>query len=164
MTDPAGQIGLVHTHGLPARIIQVVTASHWNHVVIGLDDTFCVGAEPGGVRVRPITDFPEIAWSSFPLTRIQRGKIRTFTLKQLGKPYNWRDDILIGLGLLFRAHTPHWMLRELSEESSWQCAQLGLAALTHGGMNVFADDRPTGAVYPASFVPLFREFGWLPDV
>lgn len=161
--DLGGQIGLVHTHGLPARIIQVVTASHWNHAVVRINATLCVSAEPGGVRVRKIADFPEVVWSDFPLTRIQRGKIRAFTVKQLGKPYNWRDDILIGLGLLFRSDSPHWMLRELSEESSWQCAQLADAALEHAGNPIFDDNRPNGAVYPASFVPFWRDAGWLKE-
>lgn len=160
-TPTPGQIGLVHTKGIPARLIQAITGSHWNHVIIATSTHHAAGAQPGGVRVRPISDFPEVVWSDFTLTPIQTVKILAFTRRQIGKPYNWRDDIFIGLGLLFRTHTPHWMLRELSEESTWQCAQLADAALEHAGVNIFTDSRPNGAVYPASFVPFWQDAGWL---
>ena len=50
----------------------------------------------------------------------------------------------------------------LADPDSYQCAQLADAALQHAGVHVFRDDRPYGAVYPGSFVPVFQAFGWLP--
>lgn len=161
MTDPAGQIGLVHTKGLPARIIQLVTASHWNHVVIRLSETTCIGAEPGGVRIRPITDFPEIAWSDIPYTDTEARRVVSYAVRHLGVRYNWADDILIGLTLILKSHAPRWLIREVSDTDSFQCSQLADAALFAAGIHIFDDDRPFGAVYPASFVPWFREEGWL---
>lgn len=161
MSDIRGQIGLVHTNGIPARIIQFVTRSHWNHVVIGVSSTTCIGAEPGGVRIRPISDFPEVVWADAPYTPTQRLKVLAYVLLQRGVRYNWADDILIGLTLILKSHAPRWMLREVSDTDSFQCSQLAAAALSAAGVHVFDDDRPAGAVYPASYVPWFRDAGWL---
>lgn len=161
MVDVRGQIGLVHTTGIAARIIQFVTGSHWNHVVVRTTNLTCIGAEPGGVRVRPVTDFPEVVWADAPYTDLQRLKILTWVLKRRGVRYNWADDILIGITLILKQHAPRWMVREVSDTDSFQCSQLAAAALSAAGVHVFDDDRPAGAVYPASFVPWFREAGWL---
>ena len=162
VSELAGQIGLCYTTGFWGRVIRAVTGSHYNHTVIAISDTECIGAEPGGVRVRPITAFPDVVWSKFPLTLPQQVSVVTFAKTELGVRYNYADDLFIGIALLTREHTPRWISRVLSDPDSWQCAQLADAALQRAGVHVFRDDRPYGAVYPGSFVPVFQAFGWLP--
>ena len=161
LSEHAGQIGLCWTTGFWGRVIRKVTKSHYNHTVIRISETECIGAEPGGVRVRDITEFPEVVWSQFPLTRTEQNRIVTFAKTQLGVRYNYADDLFIGIALLSREHTPDWISRVLSDPDSWQCAQLADAALQRAGVHVFTDNRPYGAVYPGSFVPVFQAFGWL---
>ena len=162
MSELTGQIGLCYTTGFWGRVIRAVTRSHYNHAVIAISETLCAGAEPGGVRIRSITEFPDIVWSKFPLTLPQQVKVVLFTKSQLGVRYNYADDLFIGIALLTRERTPAWIERALSDPDSWQCAQLADAALQRAGVHVFRDDRPFGAVYPGSFVPVFQAFGWMP--
>ena len=63
--DAIAQVGLVHTTGLAARLIQGVTHSWWNHMLVRTTHTRCIGAQPGGVRERLVSDFPETVWSRF---------------------------------------------------------------------------------------------------
>ena len=161
LSELAGQVGLCYTTGFWGTVIRKVTKSHYNHAVIRISETECVGAEPGEVRRRPITDFPDVVWSHFPLTSKQRDRVVWFAKTELGVRYNYADDLFIGIALLSRQHTPLWISRILSDPDSWQCAQLADAALQRAGVHVFTDDRPYGAVYPGSFVPVFQAFGWL---
>ena len=66
------------------------------------------------------------------------------------------------MAILTKQSTPHWLTRILMDNGRWQCAELADASLLAGGINVFTDGRPPCAVYPGSFVPYFREHGWLP--
>jgi len=159
--DLTGQIGLTYTTGFIGRLIQKVTRSRYNHCVLALDNFACIGAEPGGVRVRPITDFRGIVWSKFRFTEAERIRITEFVLAQQGKEYNYADDFFIGVALITKTHTPRWLERRLSSTDSWQCAQLSDAALIHIGINLFDDDRPIGAVYPGSLARRWRKRGWL---
>ena len=161
MPELTAQIGLCYTTGFWGRVIRKVTKSHYNHTIIAISETLCVGAEPGGVRVRPITDFPDVAWSAFPYTLPQQVKVVTFAKSEIGVRYNYLDDLFIGIALIVREHTPRWIERVLSDPDSWQCAQLADAALQHAGIHVFTDDRPFGAVYPGSYVDVWKAFGWL---
>lgn len=159
-----GQIGLVRTTGLMSWLIRVVTRSHWNHVVIAVSETECVGAEPHGAKLRPVTYFDDVVWSEFPLTAKQQQKITAWTRGKIGAAYGYFDDLAIGIGLLTRTHTPRWIEHWLSSNNQWECAALADAALQHGGVHVFRDDRPYGAVFPGSFVHVFEDYGWLkPD-
>lgn len=156
-----GQIGLIHTTGLAARIIQAVTGSYWNHVTIRVSATTAISAQPGGVVERPISDYPETVWSRFPYSTAQVTKITTYARDKLGAPYNWIDDFAIGLTLKLGWHAPRWLVHEVSDRHTFQCSQLADAALIYAGVHVFDDGRPSGAVYPASFVPLFHNLGWM---
>ena len=162
MFELAGQIGLCYTTGFWGALIRAVTRSRFNHTIIGISETECVEASPWGVRVAPISNYPDAVWSQFPLTLLQQVKVVTFARSQVGVRYNYLDDIFIGIALLTREHTPRWIERVLSDPDSWQCAQLADAALQHAGVHVFRDNRPYGAVYPGSFIPVWEAFGWLP--
>lgn len=159
--DVIAQIGLHHTNGVKARVIQGVTGSYWNHMTIRLTTGLCVGAQPRGVAIRRVTDFPDTVWSRFAYTPHQRARILQYAWAKLGWPYNWADIFLIAANLKLGWH-PDWLVHEISNRRNFQCAQFCDAALMAAGVHVFNDGRPSGAVQPASFVPLFKDAGWLP--
>lgn len=86
---PSGQIGLIPTQFNPLEIgfldghIARITGSATTHCVIGLNDRECMSAERGGVRVRPLYEFPVIKWSHFSMSDGQRDEICTWAYSQL---------------------------------------------------------------------------------
>lgn len=157
-----GQVGLVPDGKKPfQRLISHVTGSPMHHTVVAISNRSCVSAELDGVRLRPISHFPNAVWSRFRYTGRQRHDIATFTLQQVGKPYALLDVLLIGVAITTKRDTPRWLTRHLMDTDRWQCAELADAALLSAGVNLFTDGRPPCAVYPGSFVPYWEEHGWI---
>jgi hypothetical protein len=155
------QIGLIgHGGSISSNLIEWVTRSPVHHVVVALDDGTCIGAEPGGARIRPLSDFPQTSWSAFALTLHQVIMIVNWCRDHEGVPYNFLDDVAIGLALLTRMHVPGFVQRRLSSDEHLQCAQLADSAYAAAGVHLFEDVLP-GAVYPGTFVPLWRQVGWM---
>ena len=158
-----GQVGIARSEHWFSRIVQVVTGSHWGHVVVAIGGGRCVSAEPGGVRYRPIShyaDNEEITWSQFDLTPEQRMIIRDWAINQIRTPYNWLDYWAIGIAMITRSATPTWLRKWLSSTDSLQCAQLADRALQAADIHLFTDERVAGAVYPGSFGRYFVAHGW----
>lgn len=157
------QIGLVRTTGFSSWLIRLVTHSHWNHVILRVTPHYVVSAETSGVATLPVTHFTDVTWSAFPLTDRQQAKIIAFALQQVGKPYGVLTYLWVGIGLLTKAHTPRWLEKKLSDQTSWTCSQLADSSYHAAGWYFFDDDRPASAVYPGSFVPFYVDAGWLPE-
>lgn len=138
-----------------------MTNSAWNHVITRVSEHNVVSAESDGVKVLPITHFHDVSWSAFPLTDKQQAKIIAFSLAQVGRPYGTLTYIWIGIALLLRLDTPSWLERRLSDGHTWICSQLADSAYQHAGIHLFRDDRPTGAVTPASLAKLFYDYQWV---
>lgn len=172
MGELVGQLILVHNAtGFWSRVIQVVQSfaqpphlSRWNHVGIAISDTHMVEASGGGCRTVRIDRYDDIAVSRLPETHHQR----VFAAKWAAKhakahtPYAYLDVFTVGVSLLLKKNTPEWILRELSNGKSYQCASFVDAALRAANIHLFRDGRPIAAVYPASIAELFDYFGWLP--
>lgn len=156
-----GQITIVTTNGFWGWVIRHVTESTSNHNTIIVSETHQVSAEPGGVRLVPRTDYPTAVVADYPLTDEQRDAIVAFAMAQIDKPYGYWTDFWIGVGLIFRTHTPRWIERMLSDGGTWECAQLCDAAYIAADINLFEDNRPDGAVYPGSLEKLFKRKGWI---
>ena len=162
MIDYTAQIGLtLDGRGWFARIIQVVTRSPANHVVIGLDNIFCIGAEPGGAKIRRIDSFTNIVWSDFDLTSAQRKTISLWARNREGVAYSFLADIAIGLSFIFHDRTPRWLENYLSSDYVYECAQLAQAAYLSANIDLFDGKLLPGEVFPGSFVPIFRSHGWM---
>lgn len=162
MSNLRGQIGIMdRPSGFGDRLIQIVTGSSFNHVVIATSNTQCVSAEPGGVRMRPISYFDNshVVWSKFEFAAGQEYEPALFAISEVGKPYGFFDDFFIGIALLTRTHTPKWLERILSDGKRWECAELADAALNAAGIQLFPG-RPVGAVFPGSFVAYWKAQGW----
>lgn len=159
MSDLA-QIGLVRTTGFSSWLTRAITGSAWNHTVTRVSEHNVVSAESDGVQILPVTHFPGAVWSQFPLTDRQQAKIIAFSLAQENKPYGTLTYIWIGIALKLKIRTPRWLERKLSNGSTWVCSQLCDSAYQHAGIHLFRDDRPEGAVTPASLAKIFYDFGW----
>jgi len=155
------QVGIIRTHGFTSWVIRLFTQAKVNHMVIDTG-TEVVSAEYPLVRTRPYGYFTDVVWSQFHLTDAQQDKIVAFAEEQIGKNYNWSDDLAIGVGILTRQHTPRWIMRWLSSDDEWMCSALADACLRHAGIHLWDDDRPVGAVFPGSFQNFFADAGWLP--
>lgn len=158
-----GQIGLVpHPRSFIEWAIEKVTRSTVHHAVIGISENWCVSAEPGGARLRPISGYADAYWSHFDLTDTQQTAVVGFAKSHIGVPYGWFTDAAIGLSFLLHARTPRWVEDYLNSDRRFECAQLCDAAYVAAGIHLFKDGRPPGVVYPGSFEPIFRAHGWMP--
>ncbi len=159
--DLAGQVGIIHSkQGWSPLIVRLVTHSYWSHVIVALDDELCVSAEPGGTVIRAIDSYRDVIWSRFDLDEDQRLLIIGWAARRVGTPYAWSDFYVAGITALLKSHTPKWLRRLAAGTDRLICSQLADLALQAGGIRVFRDDRPRGAVTPASFGRYFYERGW----
>jgi hypothetical protein len=162
MADLTGQVGIV-MHGTTfwPKVIERVTNSHSHHVVVAVSPTHCIGAQPGGARLRPITDFHNVTWSRFELTDLQRWGIGFYCRSLINAPYNYAAFVLIGLRFMLHAKIPGWLQRAVSTTYRVECAQLADSALTAVDATAFDDGREPGLVFPGSWEQLFIKRGWL---
>jgi hypothetical protein len=159
-----GQIGLRrHGAGIIAKGIEWATYSHTHHVIVAISETQCVSAEPGGARIRDITDYPSVDWSDFPLTDLERANI-VFHARGYADnrtPYNYA----IYPPLLFQRLTGHkvdgWVAEWLSKRPNENCSQLCGDVYTAAGIHLFAEISEI--VTPGDFERLFIARGWLPN-
>jgi hypothetical protein len=158
----AGEIGLVHSKGRSPYVIRLVTGSHWSHVIVAINQAQCVSAEPGGAVVRPISEYPDAVWSHLDLTNQQRQIIAYWALMQAQARtgYSWPAYYAAGAAALLKRFAPAWLDRIVGRTDKLICSQLADLALQAAGVNLFQDDRPRGAVTPASFGRYFHARGW----
>jgi len=157
------QIGLIPHATNPFQwLIQTITRSPVHHCVIAISETECVGAEAPVAIVRLVTHWPTIIWSAFDLNARQQRLIAGWANNAVGTKYGWLDDLAIAIALITRKQTPLWLTRYITSTKRLQCAELVDMAYRAAGIHLFRDGRPPSAVYPGSFVPLFKDFGWWP--
>lgn len=156
-----GQIAVIPGANTPIQYgICKITGSHCAHVIVCIGDNECIGAEPGGARIRPMTDYPTAIWSKFVFQPGQAQAIADYARAQEHKPYNYFDDAIIGLQCALHFHLPEWVTGKFGDDDSFECAQLADAALQAGGIQAFTDKRPPGSVFPGSFEFLFIRDQW----
>lgn len=160
--DLTGQIGVLsHPGSFVARGIASITGSHSYHVVGFVGAGQVVSAEPEGVRLRPASDFPDAIVSKFKLNGLKAGAAADWARAQVGKPYAFADDVLIGCERLLRFRFPSWVRRTYSDDGQWQCAELGMAMLVRAGANPWPNDPDAlGDRSPGDFEKYFITQGW----
>jgi hypothetical protein len=161
-TAKIGQIGLIpDPKSWVQREIATITRSNVHHIIVCVSDTHIVEAMPGGVQYNLLTNYDNAIWSDFDLTPEQAQGTADFAISAINTPYNWLDDVLIGLSCETGLDLPKIVSDRLDSGEFYQCAQLADASLTKGGhFTVFDDGRPPGLVYPGSFEAMFRDRGW----
>jgi len=157
-----GQVALISTSGWVGRLVQWATSSAYNHSVVAINDLECVSAEPGGAVIRPIGDYQHdlIAWSRFELTGEQRDRISTWAFEHVGTEYDTVGFAAIAVTKLLGPLAPRWLLRYVGASDRLICSYFVDLALQAGGIHLFRDHRPEGAVTPASFGKVYKARGW----
>ena len=157
-----GQVMLISTSGKIGRLVQIMDRSHWNHMTVAINELECVSAEPGGARIRLISEYDndEVAWSDFPLTDVQRDNITMWAFNHLGVDYDYLGFVAIAITKILGPFAPRWLLRYIATRDRLICSYLCDLALQAGGIHLFNDHRPRGAVTPGSFGKKYKARGW----
>jgi hypothetical protein len=162
MTSYTAQIGLVpHPQTFVEYGIDWVTNSPVFHAVVAVSETECMSAEPGGARIRQISEYPDAYWSQFHLSDTERTAIVTKANDMLGTPYGWWADAAIAVSLKTPFRIPLWLAHYIDSDKRTECAQLCDTAYSFAGVHLFSHVLPS-AVWPGMFVPVFRKNGWMP--
>ena len=148
MTPQLGDYMTVRTNGFPAWLIRTVTRSPVNHAAVYVGNEQVIEGRPSGAGYNVVTAYPAAFWSHIDLTDAQRESIVEHAKSCIGIPYNWLDDLDIGLGKLFGMATPKWIEKRLSSTRTLMCSQLVDACYETAGADLFTDGRPVGAVSP----------------
>lgn len=165
-----GQVVLVHQTGFVSAGISFFQSlandgsqadKRWSHAAVMVTETHCVGAEPGGARLRPVSFFADKHISSIPYTsRSQAGHVAKYARDRIGTAYAYEDIPLIAVALALHEHTPNWLADQLSDDDRYICSELADAAVTSAGLKLLRDGRPHSAVYPAAIAQALKLDGW----
>lgn len=157
-----GQIGVVRTTGFTSWVIRTFDRTPYNHDVVYAGNDEVYSCQPDGVKRMPLTAFPDIVWSHFPLEMDQIMLILNFCEKQLTKPYDNLMFVWCGVArILGVKRTPNWILRRLASHKAFICSILCDAAYEAAGYPLFQDGRAESAVDPRDIVQVFRAHGWV---
>ena len=151
-----GDIGIVRSNGLPARLIQIGTLSRWNHCFIYVGDNRIIEATPKGVRLTLLGYYygPKIVWNkhqAWTNEDVQRKQIVVGAFNALNEPYNWTNIVrfvLRTLGLGIFANTK-WM-KYLAKKDGYICSELTEQLYTNAGNSLTHQDP--GATSPGDIV------------
>ena len=96
-----GDYGVVRTGGFFGKLIRLGTVSRWNHAFIYIGDGKIVGADPTGVAVSNLSNYPLVAWNQHEeLSEEQRAKIVQHAQAAVGRPYNFGIIAMLALRAL----------------------------------------------------------------
>lgn len=165
MSPQPGDYGVVTTNGWAARLIQAVTRSHYNHAFIYVGDGTIIEGRPSGAGYASLASYPNVLWSTVPLTPAQRTGIVAAATALIGTPYSWVDCAAIGVAHLIRLHVPTVIRRNLSwvwdpvkhrlhRVDRLECAQLVDLTYEQNRAALFADHRDPGDVAPSDLADL----------
>lgn len=150
-----GDFGLTSISGDVGRLIRVGQwlngdgYANFEHAFIYMGGGLIMEAEPGGARIRPLSEYPAytVKWSAghFSLTPAQRNVIVTRARKFDGTPYSVLDYFALAL---HRLHIPAPGLRSYIRTSKHViCSQLVDICYQAAGVQLFTDRWP-GDVTP----------------
>lgn len=156
----AGQIGLIRNGtDFIARGIQWATRSQTYHTVVAISDTTCVSAQPGGSRLKPISDYDRVYWSAFDHTPAQRAAIVQAAAAYVPRPYNYAIYPPLFWQRITGNRVDGVVAEWLSRRPNENCSQLCDDVYTRAGFHLF-DDIPV-IVTPGDFERLFIRLGFL---
>jgi hypothetical protein len=154
-----GDFGLVAISGETGRLIrfgQWLNGNGWGdyqHAVLVLDNDELIEAEPGGARIRPVSEYDgtNVVWSDWPLTDAERAAIVAAGRSLEGTPYSFLDYAMLAA---HRLHIPVPGLRRYIASTGHKiCSALVDLGYKLGGQTMFDDRRWDGDVTPMALVP-----------
>lgn len=158
---PAGVYGCVKTGGFVAWLIRAVTRSYADHVFIALGDGQIVEAEPGGVRIRDISEYTGCRIelnTGETMTDMQRAAVAEFAKSKRGEPYAWTADAVDGL----RCLGLRWRILARFERArrSVMCSELAAQAGQYAGLDWNCGYDNPACVTPADLARRIDEQAW----
>lgn len=121
-----GDYGVVKTNGFFGKLIRLGTMSRWNHCFIYIGDGQIVEADPKGVRVSPVTNYPLIAWNQHEhLSTMERHKIAQAAVALVGKPYSFLTIALLAFRILgLRLLSNSNIMEYMAQKEGYICSEL----------------------------------------
>lgn len=158
---PAGVYGCVQTRGFLPWLVRTVTRSWANHAFVVIDGGRIVEAEPGGVRIRDVSEYDRcrIEYNDVePMTADQRAMAAGFANNLIGEAYNWTADGingLVALGIRWRilGRIPH-------VRRSVMCSELVAQAGREAGLDWLCGQNDPGQVTPAMLAVRINKQAW----
>jgi uncharacterized protein YycO len=132
----AGRYGCVRTSGFVPFVIRLVTQSWADHVFISIGDGQIVEAEPGGVRIRDMSEYAgcRVEYNTGEsMTEQQRAAVAEYATSKRGEAYAWAADAVDGL----RCLGLRWRIlgRLGGARRSVMCSQLTAQAGQYAGLD-----------------------------
>jgi hypothetical protein len=155
MDDLTGQIGIC-TDGTTwiAKEIEWATRSPCHHVVVCINNTECVSAEPGGVILRTIHAYGHLTLSRFPLTNQNKAAIVAAARAKLTLPYNYAIYLPLLISRITDRPVPVPVAEWLGHRRNVDCSQLADDIYRAAGIPLF-DPGPSDIITPGDFWRLF---------
>jgi cell wall-associated NlpC family hydrolase len=158
---PAGVYGCVRTRGLVPLLIRTATGSPYDHAFVVIGDGRIVEAEPGGVRIRDITEYAgcRIAYNTAePVNGTQRAQVAAFATNLRGERYNWGADTVDGLAAL----GIRWRIlgRLARARRSVMCSELIAEAGRSAGLDWLCGQVDPSRVVPGMLAKRIANKGW----
>lgn len=147
---PAGVYGCVKTNGFVPWLIRATCRSWADHVFVSIGDGRIVEAEPGGVRVRDISEYAgcRVEYNDAePMTDQERAAVAEYAESKRGEAYAWAADAVDGL----RALGIRWrILGQFGRaRRSVMCSQLAAQAGQYAGLDWNCGQHDPCQVTPA---------------
>jgi uncharacterized protein YycO len=154
MTPQPGDFGLV---AIPGRVGRLVRIGQWlnkdgytdyEHAFVVVENNMLVEAEPGGARVRPLSEYDgtNVTYSEWLLSDDQRAEIVGCALGLVGTPYSVLDYLSLAL---VRLHVrPEWVAKYVASTKHMICSQLVDFCYSDADVQLFDDHRLPGDVTP----------------
>jgi cell wall-associated NlpC family hydrolase len=100
MIPRPGDYIVVRTHGVIATLSCWITRSRFNHAAIVIENGQVIEAEPGGVRIRPLSEYDGhlmLANTAEPTLAEERAQVVEFARSAIARPYAYAADLVDGL-------------------------------------------------------------------
>lgn len=154
MTPRPGDFGLVSISGIAGLAVRIGQWANgdgfldYHHAFVVLDRGEILEAEPGGARIRPLSQYDgtNAVYSSWDLTDDQRAMVVAQARPLIGTPYSWLDYLSLAL---HRFHIrPPGLKAYIASTGHMLCSQLADEVYRRAGLQMFNDGRWPGDVTP----------------
>ena len=132
-----GDYGVVSSNGFLAKLIRLGTISRWNHAFIYVGDNQIVEANPTGVAISPLANYPKVAWNMHEeLSDDQRTKIVDYAKSTVGRPYNFGIIAVLALRAIGIKIFPKKATDYLAKHEGYICSELVAEAYENAGFPI----------------------------
>jgi hypothetical protein len=156
-----GTIGLTQISGEVGKLIRIGQwlngngYANYQHAFVYLGNGELIEAEPGGARIRPVTEYADVYWCTNIAKQFHAGNLQhaaDIARGFEGIGYSFIDYFALAL---HRFHVPIPLLRKYIESTKHQiCSQLCDNAYEEAGLKLFHDKRWAGDVTPLGIYDL----------